>query len=452
MNSQLATILEELYSFVDYEKLTSPPTYGTTVSDLDRFKEWLARRGSSQDSFPSILIAGSKGKGSVAAMLESVLRAAGYKTGLYTSPHLCDIRERIRINGRCIEEHLLASSLEKLIEAAKNDRPAKSYRTVFEILTASAFELFAKQKVDIAIVEVGMGGRLDATNILDPILTIITAIGLDHTETLGNTIEKIALEKAGIMRSGIPLVIGPQMDSVSDVLLNAALDNSTNDILEVSKKIAISEIQMWRDGSSFSISADEFDIKNLYINLLGSFQLGNAATAVAAIFRLCEADFNIPEDAIREGLGNVIWPARMQLFHGEPLLIVDGAHSPSAVTALIDNIEALWPEVRPTYIFAANRDKDIRGMLDRISKSAKRIILTKFDWPRAAEPKKLEALIPNQDIEIHSAQNPKVALKNAEELVAEKELIVATGSLYLAGEMLKLKGYIPCEHFCQPKN
>ncbi|RKZ31517.1 hypothetical protein DRQ36_01720 [bacterium] len=447
MNTRLKKALKELYSFIDYEKLVNPAPFDTSAFDLDRFRRGLAKRNNPHLLYPSVLIAGSKGKGSVASMVESILRAAGYSTGLYTSPHLVDTNERIRINGKCVPDDLFASKLEELIAIAQKEGAARSYRTVFEILTASAFELFAERAVDIAVVEVGIGGRLDATNVLNPIVTVITAIGLDHTSILGGSIEEIAAEKAGVMRAGTPVIIGPQTDAVANLLCEKAEEVSAKPALIFGREIRVSDIRLSRSKPLFSVRLPETQFENLAIGLLGEHQIENAALAVAAVTALCDNGFDISDTAVITGLRDVIWPGRMQLFPGKPLLIVDGAHSPMAVFRLVETIRKLWPGISPVYVFAANKNKNIKGMLDIIAPNAQGIVLTRFDWPRAAKTEDMMRLFPDSNIDIYTVENSAAALQLAEKTAGKNGLVVAAGSLYLAGEILESKNFNPCEYF-----
>lgn len=449
MKTPLDIILKRLYSFIDYEKLSGTHTYGTDLSDMERFAASLNELGNPQFSYKTIHVAGSKGKGSVCAMLESILRKAGYSTGLFTSPHLIDIRERIVINGRCIDEKPFADTLEGILSEAETSNAKRTFRTVFEIITATGFELFAQNGVDIGIIETGMGGTLDATNVLDPLCTVITTIGLDHTYILGNTVEEIAVQKAGIFKSGTPIILGIQEESVSKLLRGIAHNIGTGPILEIGKDITFDITENNEAGCRFDIEGPNYKYRDLRIPLHGLHQVENAAVAIAVI-QLCKSlDYGISETALREGFANTFWPGRTQLFPGNPNFIVDGAHSPMAIVRLIETVYRIWPELKQVYLFSANQDKDIDGMLDAIKPHADGIVLTKFDWPRVFNPLDYEDYFSDTDLTLKIFDSPLKALEEANRMAAGNGLVIGCGSLYLAGELLKIKGYYPCEERCR---
>ena len=443
----LEAAIERLYSFIDNERLTGAPVYGTTDLDLDRFRALLAKRGNRHREFRSVHIAGSKGKGSTAAMLDSILRANGVRTGLYTSPHLIDLRERIRVDGRCVDATVFATKLDELTRIAVEASAQRSFRTVFEILTATAFEIFAEAGVEIAVVEVGMGGRLDATNVIDPSLSVITPIGLDHLRALGGTIEKIASEKAGILRRGVPLLLSLQSDAAHRVIRARADEVGAGSVVEIGKDWRIANVRADCAGTTFDLRGQDTYYKDLRTPLLGRFQAENAACAVAAAHML-DAD----EAAIRSGLSNVVWPARMQLFPQDKFpksdradVVVDGAHSPMAFERIIEALAEIWPDIAPVWVFAANHDKDIPSMLDILASRAGGLILTTFDWPRAASPAKLASLAPRADFPVRQMPDVHDALAAAAAIAGPNGLIVVAGSLYLAGEALSELRFSPCQ-------
>lgn len=454
MNERLKKSIERLESYIDFEKLKSGEVSKSTVFDLDRFKQILDERGNPQNKYPSVLIAGSKGKGSTSAFLESILRQAGHKTGLYTSPHLVAINERIRINGICIDDERFAIKLEELLNIAEKKGSEKNYRTVFEILTASAFELFAEEDIDIAVVEVGLGGRLDATNALEPIATVITRIGLDHTDVLGDNLRDIAFEKAGILRKNVPLVIGNQDEIAKRAILEKAHSIGSRPVKAFGEDFHANACCVNEEGFSFDYSENSFSI-SLLSSLIGEFQIENCANAVSTALELKKLGFNIEDEDIKKGVLRTKWFGRMQIF---PLknatIIIDGAHSPMSMRALIDSVRAIWGKRIPVFVFAANRDKDIESMFLEIIPFVETLIITRFDWPRSATIQELDSIIEkifeeNPDlkkINIKREQNPSLALERAKK-ISSGGIIVCAGSLYFTGELLKAMGFQPCEKF-----
>jgi dihydrofolate synthase/folylpolyglutamate synthase len=442
MSVDFQKTVEELYSLIDYERVVNPGPYQTNESHLEKYRAVLANRGNPQFRYRTIHIAGSKGKGSTSAVCESILRAGGLKTGLYTSPHLVDIRERIRIDGKLISREIFARKVSELIEYAREIGVPKGYRTVFEILTAAAFEIFAENGVEIAVIEAGLGGKLDATNVLQPSATVITPIGLDHTEILGNTVQEIAADKAQIFRNGVPVILGPQLFAAREVLADYASEAGAPIKYELSKSVLISSLKQDSEGTEFDLEIDDKIYRQLRIPLLGKYQTVNTAIAVATICSLRECGVEVEETAIREGLSKVRWPGRMHLFRGEPEILIDGAHSPMAVESLLESIRGIWPGKRLITIFAANRDKDLEGMISQIAPETHKLILTRFDWPRAARPEEIAKFL-GEGTEATRCETLASALEIAKEEALPTDLILITGSLYLVGEALKQMNFDP---------
>ncbi len=439
MKTRFEKALEQLYSFLDYERLTNPAPFNTCRYDLGQFRGSLDILGNPQLAYPTVHIAGSKGKGSTAAMVESILRSGGYRTGLFTSPHLVDVRERIRIDGEPVSAEIFAPHIEEIAALAREEGKGKNYRTVFEILTAAAFRIFAEINVDIAIVEAGLGGYLDATNVMRPEITVITTIGLDHTNILGNTIGEIASGKAGIFQRDVPVVLGVQGPEARKILRERARKTGTGKITEIGVDCVLEGVEIDSRGTVFSIRLPDSRLQKLYLPLLGEFQAENGATAVATTLALRDSGFDISEKTVRDGLRCVVWPGRMQMLAGFPEILVDGAHSPMSLERLGESIEKIWPEKRIVCVFATNRDKDIRGMLKIVRRFADSIVLTRFDWPRAADTSFLKSMADFDDIAIYETPNTADAIRLARKLSRSGDLIVVTGSLYLVGEVLRLE-------------
>ena len=343
--------LDYIYSFIDYETMHQPRA--AAHFDIRRMDELLARLGNPHLSGRTVHIAGTKGKGSTAAMIASALTAAGYKTGLYTSPHLTDIRERFRIDGELIPEEALIELAEKLKPevAAVNEKAAYGTLTTFEVMTALCFLYFAMQKVDFQVVEVGLGGRLDATNVVKPELCVITTIDLDHTDVLGDTLAQIAAEKAGIVKPGVTVVSSPQAEEAEKVIAETCRRNK-------SRLISVGKDVTWK-GQGFKNDRQLIEVSGRLASysiaspLLGYYQQPNTATAVAALEALVEKGCKITREDIVGGIEKVSWPGRFQVLGREPLVIADGAHNPAAIRqfklSLVNYLKGLWsrPSINP---------------------------------------------------------------------------------------------------------
>jgi len=398
---------------------------------LEHIRDLLNQLGNPENTFPSIHIAGTNGKGSTAAILESILRAAGLKSGLYTSPHLVDMRERIQIRGECISEK---SVIEQII-ATKLLLDATGV-SFFEILTALAF-LHFQGNVDVAVLETGLGGRLDATNFVTPILSIITDIGLDHTRILGKTLENVAGEKAGIMKAGVICLSGAKNKKVQNFLRDYAKKNGTPFQL-VQNQVEISNIHCTDQGSWFDIKTKNLEYKKLYLELLGEHQIHNATLAIQAVEILREQKWDISEQAIREGLANVSWPARLELIQDKPKILLDSAHNPLGMQKLMQALQTLFTWKRLILIFGVLADKDYKKMFKAIAPLADEIILTKPLSDRALEP---DALLEHpMSRKKNSTVLPNIgkALDAARERAGKEDLICAAGSIYFVGEILRI--------------
>jgi dihydrofolate synthase/folylpolyglutamate synthase len=391
---------------------------------LETIDELLSRMGNPQNDYKTILIAGTNGKGSTATMTASILRSAGCKVGLYTSPHLVDVRERIVVNGKKIAKKDFDQIIANIKEKVKNPL------TYFELLTAGAFIYFQRQKVDIAVLEVGLGGRLDATNVCRPLVSIITNIAFEHMAYLGNTLESITREKAGIIKQ-------------NGICLTAAKQKN---VLEVLKNIcAEREAKLYRLGSDIKIIKQKnsfFAYRGLYrklsgltISLQGKHQLANAALAVATIELSDKNGLKIDNDAIRAGLKKASLDARLEVLQKEPLFLLDGAHNPAGISVLCRALKNDFSYKRLILIFSSLIDKDYRQMLKKIAPLANKIILTKLKTTRAELPDNILKILEKTGYKAIVTQNVGQAIQKAQALAEKKDLICATGSLYLAGEV-----------------
>ncbi len=381
----------------------------------------LGKLGNPQNSFPSILIAGTNGKGSTAAMTASILKAAGYKTGLYTSPHLSDVRERILVNGKMIPGREFDNLLARL--AAAGSVPA----TYFEILTAAAFLYFRRRQVDIAVLEVGLGGRLDATNICQPLVSVITNIARDHMAILGNTLSEIAQEKAGIIKqNGICLTGVRQKKALNVIAAECRHRHAGLYRLGVDFKIT------GKRNGFLTYAGRKTRVDNLTVPLAGRHQLDNAALALAALEAIEPAGFSVTPDNIRRGLQKTNWPARLEVLQRNPFFIVDGAHNPAGISVLCRALRKDFSYRRLILIFGALADKEYCRMLRKIAPLADRIIVTGIESGRAVTADELQETVRKLGFQAKKTVNVKQALTLAAELAASCDLICAAGSLYLA--------------------
>jgi len=423
-----------LYGFADYTGQNNIP-YNRQTYNTDRVSLLLEMLDNPQNNFASVHIAGTKGKGSTSAMVESIMRAGGWRTGLFTSPHLHSLREYFRVNGEPLGEEDVAEGIEKIkpfIEKVEGI-------TLFEILTALAFFLFSEQNTDIAIIEALMGGRLDATNVINPIVTAITSISYDHTEMLGNTLSSIAGEKAGIIKPGIPVITAPQKPEALGVIEDRARSIGAP-FISISENWELNRQNINLQGQSFDLREigngrkTSFRIKDLNIPLLGEHQLINANLAIAIVYELSSRGFTVSEESIRDGLKGVVWPGRLEILSHKPYLIVDGAHNSASVKYLTESLVSLFGETGKTLIFGASTDKDIVEMLENLHPHFHEIILTSSHHKRAEKPEKLLEMLKKLKRNVSIAECAEEALKRALKMTEPEELILVTGSLYLVAD------------------
>ncbi|MGN6728087.1 MAG: bifunctional folylpolyglutamate synthase/dihydrofolate synthase [Tepidisphaeraceae bacterium] len=426
-----------LATLADFEKLRIV-RYNSDNFDLDRMRGLLKKIGNPQEKFRSVHVAGTKGKGSTSSMIASMLRACGYKVGLYTSPHLIDLRERIVINGEMIPAADFARIIKTIEPLIQKSKPMPSY---FDVLTAVAFKHFAEQKVDIAVIETGLGGRLDSTNVIKPEVTAITSISKDHMQQLGHTLAKIAEEKAGIFKPGVPAVTVLQDPSVEPVLqrvaqkVGAPLDVCGKTI-EFSYRFESSRMLGRHNRVCLTTQTSKFE--HLAVPLFGEHQAINCGLALAVIDKLKGRGIPIDDDKAMEGLAQTTIEGRMEVVNQTPKVIVDGAHNAASIDAMMRAIGQHIPYDSMIVIFGCCGDKDVDGMLERITSGADKVIFTKVNNIRSADPHELAA----RYIEVYGkmaqvADTLEEALSIANRAVTKEDLICITGSFYLVGEAKK---------------
>jgi len=443
-------VIQYLETFVNYEKL---PAWAYKEScRLDRTIDFLFLVGNPQNALKCLHISGTKGKGSTCVFLAYILRQAGYKVGLYTSPHLSDFRERIRILSQQVtksashqgneefEGMITKKELTKLVQALKpaiekyNRNSTCGPLSFFEVYTALAFIYFKEKKVNFAVLETGLGGRLDATNVVNPLVCAITPISYEHTQKLGNTLQEIAVEKAGIIKSCRSLAINHQ-----PVVITAPQENEAMRVIR--KKCQEAKAKLYEVGRDivYQKIGGEFRVKGIFrtypdlkIKLIGTHQLLNAAVAVGIIEALRSYNIKVGIELIRAGLYNTRWPGRCEVIAKNPLVVLDGAQNIASARALKKAIKGNFKYARLILILGISSDKDIKGICNELNKLADEVILTRADNPRASKPQELAKYFINNNVCI--ANSVKDAKAEAWRRVKKKDLILITGSLYVVGE------------------
>jgi dihydrofolate synthase/folylpolyglutamate synthase len=461
---------------INYERSLSMPD-AEEAFKLDRMRALLCRLGDPQNRLPVIHVAGTKGKGSTAAMMAAVLAAAGYRTGLFTSPHLDRVEERIVVEGQpCSPDEFAAlveqvrPAVEALDRAAAQSNPMEQGPTYFEILTAAAFCHFVRRQVDVAVLEVGLGGRLDSTNVCTPLISLITSISFDHVKQLGPTLAAIAAEKAGIIKPGIPVVSGVTADEPREVVRDIARRNGCR-LTELGIDFDVEYDPPQHLEQTPSLAHFDFCYRaaghfgHIALGLLGQHQAANAALVWTAVDELREQGWTIPEAAVRRGLAEVVWPARVEVVARRPTVVLDAAHNAASVAALVEVLAESFVARRRWLIFATTQEKDLRGMLERLQGRFDEVIFTRYlNNPRGVPPDELQALAAElgsagPHIEKGSgtkmgsplppagegpgvrADHTRIALTPAEawdfvhRLATPDDLICVTGSFFIAAEM-----------------
>jgi dihydrofolate synthase/folylpolyglutamate synthase len=424
-----------LLSFTDYEKIPGI-AYTSANYDLRRMEKLLLPLGNPHLGTRTVHIAGTKGKGSTAAMISQVLIAAGYKTGLFTSPHLHTLRERIRTNGAMISESDFAALVTKLkpIVEKVNSEAAYGELTTFEILTAVVFAYFKNRRVDFQVLEVGLGGRLDATNVVKADVCVITSLSLDHTEILGNTLAKIAAEKTGIIKPGCIVVSSPQVDEAAEVIRQVCQQRGAR-LIQVGEDITWQKTggDLHLQNLTVKSKARNYD---LAVPLLGDHQSENAAAALAALEALAFLGAKISAGDIVQGFSQLSWPGRLQILSCEPTVVVDGAHNAYSMSKLVEAIKKLFRFNRCFVIFGTSCDKDIAGMAKELKSLTRNIIIASSSHPRAASSSMVGQEFAKLGIKVDMIENVYTALSKALAAAQKTDLILVTGSLFVVAEAM----------------
>ncbi len=438
--------LAALLALPDYERGTGRASGGVPFN-LDRPRALLRALDNPQLARPTILIAGSKGKGSTAALIESILRAHGLRTLLYTQPHLNDYRERVRLDGRLIDPGMFARCAERVADAAQRlqrERPDLGLATTYEQTTALAFLAAREQQVDWAVVEVGLGGRLDATNLSDPLVSVITPIGLEHRAILGDTLAAIAGEKAAILRPARPAVAASQTEEALAVIraraaalgarLVVAPDASSAAVQAVASVLHVGASEMPRAAWHLSVQMPWRRYQDLALPLPGAFQVGNLCTALYTVEALPGADEWLDPVAVRRGVAAVRWPGRVEVARTPPLVVLDGAHTVESAQELARALRLHFRWRALTTIFACLEDKDAAGMLQVLAPLSDRLVLTTTHHPRARPAQELRRIAAQLGLEAETAASVAAALDRALASAAGDDAICVSGSLSAVGE------------------
>jgi dihydrofolate synthase/folylpolyglutamate synthase len=436
--------LEYLFTRTDYEK-QSRLRYNVTTFSLERMEKLLSLVANPHKKLATAHIAGSKGKGSTATMLARMLQANGYSVGLYTSPHVVDLHERIEINGKRISDSELTALVNRIY--APVEKMAKTHSTssgqadpptFFEIFTTMAFLYFVDKKVDIAVVETGLGGRLDSTNVLEPAVVGITSISIDHQNLLGKTIDCIAKEKAGVIKKGIPIITVPQEASAMKEIKKQALAvkaplSVTGKDIDFSYRFESS--REYGPHTRICLTTPTSKFEHLRVPLPGEHQAMNCGLAIAMLDSLKAGGYKIDDAKAIAGLKDIKMPGRMEIIHTDPRILIDGAHNAASIRALIQAIGQHVPYDSMIVIFGCGQDKDVRGMLEQLQYGADKVIFTRSNSPKAMYPQDLADMYTEICGKMcQTAMSLREALRVASAAIGREDLICITGSFYLVGQ------------------
>lgn len=436
--------LQFLYGRINYERLHSE-SYSAQDLKLDRMRWLLNLIGNPQNSLPAVHVAGTKGKGSTCAMVASILTAAGLSTGLYISPHISAFEERMTVDGRRPTPAELVDLVNRVREpVAEMDRlPQRMPPTYFEIATALAWLYFLEEEAQAAVLETGLGGRLDSTNVCRPIVTCITNISRDHTHLLGDTIRQIAAEKAGIIKPGVPVVSGVAQPETIEVIERTARIQAApcwllgrDIVITAAARVSAEQGSRWQ----IDVRTPHSEFHGVRVPLRGRHQMENTTLALGLVDRLREAGVSISDEAVHCGLNRVDWPARVEVIGNAPTVVVDAAHNWASAKALVAALHDEFPNRRRILIFASTRDKDVRGQLRLLLPQFETVILTQYvDNPRAVPPAELRSIVETlSGRPAHVTQEPVSAWKLARRLAEPSDLVVVTGSFFLIAELRDL--------------
>jgi dihydrofolate synthase/folylpolyglutamate synthase len=436
-NTSYEHAVDRLMSLADFERGTHSPGHG--IFHLQRMTLLLDRLGNPHLAVPTVHVAGTKGKGSTAAMITSILTAQGYRTGLYTSPALHSVTERIRVGLEPIARPDFAALVDRIWPDAEQvaEHGGHGEVTFFEFITAMAFLHFARTQADFQVIEVGLGGRLDATNVVAPAVSVITPIMLDHVAVLGDTVELIAAEKAGIIKQGVPVVTAPQVPAALGVFVRVAAENDAR-LIRVDEEVSWEERDTSREGQTFDIKG-RLDEYRVWTRLIGDFQQENAATAVAAVETLVEGGVAVSSKSIVDGIAAVKWPGRLQVLSGQGRgVVVDGAHNPESMRRLVREIGRLFKFDRLYLVFGATAGHSAEGMLAEVAHLSPVVIPVQSRHPKAAAVNSIATIARERGLSVKLGTGAVgKAVRRAVGEASEGDLVLATGSLAVAAEVIE---------------
>ena len=428
-----AQSIHALLSLVDHERSAGPRQ--KAITDLSRMEGFLERLGNPHLRAVTVHVAGTKGKGSTAALCDSALTAAGHRTGFTSSPHIHHFRERVRLDSEPISESKFAALVEELwpLRSALGPGDNDGSVTLFEFLTGMAFQCFSQEEVAFQTVEVGLGGRLDATNVVTPGVSVITSISLDHTAILGDTIEEIANEKAGIIKEGCAVVVAPQVPKAQAVVQREAARRNAK-MIQVGTDVTWNGRGPDGSGSQGLTVCGRLGQYDLTIPLLGAYQLENAATSIAALEVLAETGYHVPSEAIAEGFARVSWPGRMEVLSRQPLIVADGAHNVYSMECLLDSLPRYLPHRRLILVAGFSRDKSVAQMVRRLCRDNPVVFATRSRHPRSLAPSAVVRHFEECGIDAVMTVGTREALGMALDEARPDDLVLVTGSLFVAAE------------------
>ena len=405
---------------------------------LDRIYALMEEMGNPQEKVKVIHVAGTNGKGSVCSMISSVLMNAGYKVGVYTSPHLEKYNERFRINGIDITDDDFVRNMEYTIKMCeKIKEKGIGQPTVFEVVTAAAFNYFAENKVDYLVLEVGMGGRCDATNVVSkPLLSVIVSISMDHMDYLGNTLSALAYEKGGIIKENCPTLLYAKEKEVLDVIKGICAEKDSKLYTFKDENISVKNADI--NGTIFDVKTDDFDIKNVKIKLLGDYQFINGAEAALACAILEKEGVKIDENAFKNGMEKASWSGRMEIVSKDPVVILDGAHNIDGIHMLAQSLKKYFKNEKLTLLIGILGDKEYEKMVDTLMPLASKVVFTEPQSERKWHVDELSKLTDKYNVEIHTEKDIEKAFNMAKSITAKDDALICCGSLYLIGALYKI--------------